>query len=500
MLRVLFFHALIQGATAAISSKTQVISPRLKIDEAKPIFESDLEKILVMTTASVPWLTGTSVNALMRCAELVRTGHDVVLFIPWANPEDQDKIYHKRFETRKEQADYVRRWCAKRNLDCPQIAFYDSRYHAPHHSLYPMGETLELVEDDKLVVYPSNVKGWKPDLIVLEEPEHLNWYAYRRDKGWRDLCPVVGVVHTNYAGYAKTEELPGRLGSLVHPVVGPVKGAITLAMARWMCQAHCHKIIKLSGTIPKLSQSESVCNVHGVRPDFFRVGSAISSPYLVKPATSGAYFIGKMMWQKGLDRLVELLTFARDEYGVTAHVDLVGSGPDLSAVKEKFEEEGLPATFYGRRDHAECAHDYRVLVNPSVTEVLCTTVAEALAMGKWVVVARHVSNEFFSQFPTCLSFSTPDEFAKCLNVALHNEPPPLSKELKQKLTWKAATRRFWDQLPNNDRLTTKQKLAAFFHINVGRGLLGDVVRTVAGAGPKLGFQSRYVAKQKKLVV
>ena len=100
----------------------------------------------------------------------------------------------------------------------------------------------------------------------------------------------------------------------------------------------------------------------------------------------------------------------------------------------------LPVTMKGYGDHAELK-DYRVFVNPSITEVLCTTVAEALAMGKWVVCPKHPSNDFFAGFASCLQYEDEDEFGAAVHWALHHEPPPLAPEDLRSLSWGAAMER-----------------------------------------------------------
>jgi hypothetical protein len=70
----------------------------------------------------------------------------------------------------------------------------------------------------------------------------------------------------------------------------------------------------------------------------------------------------------------------------------------------------------------------QVFINASTSDVVATTSMEALAMGKWLICARHACNVFVSQFRTCLVYESPAEFSGHLLHALREEPPRLSPE------------------------------------------------------------------------
>jgi hypothetical protein len=61
--------------------------------------------------------------------------------------------------------------------------------------------------------------------------------------------------------------------------------------------------------------------------------------------------------------------------------------------KSRFElrRYPVPARFLGVKDHALLRDipEHKIFVNLSITEVLCTTTAEALAMSKFAVVPKH---------------------------------------------------------------------------------------------------------------
>lgn len=83
-----------------------------------------------------------------------------------------------------------------------------------------------------------------------------------------------------------------------------------------------------------------------------------------------------------------------------------------------------------------------MFLNPSTTDVVCTTTAEALAMGKIVVCANHPSNDFFKQFPNCRTYEDSNGFVDATCKALTEEPAELTDAQRHELSWEAATERF----------------------------------------------------------
>lgn len=507
--------------------------------------------ITIVTTAGLPWMTGTAVNPLLRAVYLAREGHRVSLVIPWLpNAEDQARVFPKGvfFETQDEQAEFIYSWvrrelgpeiaggvvgaaagapgaatpaapslvngatlgavesapsAADAAVDAPSaderlftVRFYESVYSVDFGSILPLG-------DITTIFGPDDVK----DVCVLEEPEHLTWHHAGRM--WTSVFRfVVGVVHTNYIEYAR-----------MNGFFGPSRALFLGFLNKWVCRSYCHRVIKLSDAVQPLPHSVT-CNVHGVRDKFLQIGRTVAAasaahaaalartaslgcmstaaesegwegssngdegdsavtgprpPVVAATASTvaggsvgatevsateagadvdvppafplGAYFLGKVLWTKGYLPLVELLEEDYVRTGDQVKVDFFGSGPDLDAVKARVTGSTALAgvTVHGKViDHAAPAlHGYKLYVNPSNSDVVCTATAEALAMGKFVICLEHPSNDFFSTFTNCFTYRTAEEFSDLLRHCLARQPAPLSADEQYRLSWEAATQRFY---------------------------------------------------------
>ncbi|PAN38053.1 hypothetical protein PAHAL_7G143200 [Panicum hallii] len=394
-------------------------------DPAKYKILDNRRHVAIVTTASLPWMTGTAINPLFRAAYLARSAKQkVTLVVPWLSKSDQELVYPNNitFSSPEEQETYIRNWLQERlgfEADF-KISFYPGKFSKERRSIIPAGDTSQFISSKEA------------DIAILEEPEHLNWYHH--GKRWTDkFNHVIGVVHTNYLEYIKREKN------------GAIQSFLVKHINNWVTRAYCHKVLRLSAATQDLPRSV-VCNVHGVNPKFLNIGEKIAAERKCgqKVFSKGAYFLGKMVWAKGYRELIDLLSkHKKDLEGFK--IDVYGNGEDSEAVQTSARKFELSINFFKGKDHADDSlHGYKVFINPSVSDVLCTATAEALAMGKFVICADHPSNDFFKSFPNCLTYKTSEEFVARVKEAMASEPQPLTPEQRYSLSWEAATERFME--------------------------------------------------------
>ena len=167
---------------------------------------SDKSKnILIVTTASLPWMTGTAVNPLLRAAYMTdgrkKRGGSVTLMLPWLErKQDQEDVYGSKhiFENKESQEAYIREWlrksaCLPKASDELNLQWYTAWQNKAENSVYSMGDITALISEDEV------------DICILEEPEHLNWYRAPGDSWTDKFKHVVGIIHTNYFVYAQDQ-------------------------------------------------------------------------------------------------------------------------------------------------------------------------------------------------------------------------------------------------------------------------------------------------------
>ena len=362
-------------------------------------------RAVIVTTAAPPWYTGTSLNALHRAKALARQGWQVQLLFPWLIPDDQVAVYPAglRFSSTREQSDWIGQSFETGTV---HVGFYPARWRPRWRSIFPAGSLEQRLP-------PC-------ELLILEEPEHLALFQpWMKIKQQAQAGTVLGILHTNYSFY---------LGASA-PWLR--KAWIQAAISGYLSQLarrNCDRVIRLSEAVQG-PEDAPVAAVNGVDARYLAPSTQEDS--------EGLYFIGKLIWEKGWREMIELLGKTS---GQSLHVFGSGDAACVSDIQALAASQCVNLVMHGP-SHApwEDLRPFKVFINCSRSEVLCTGTAEALAMGKFALIPRHPSNVFFEEHPNCLVYESPNDFSRLLMLAM--EAPPRPFPIAQVYSWEAATDR-----------------------------------------------------------
>ena len=361
--------------------------------------------VAVVTSAALPWRTGPSFFSLWHACGLADLGLRVAYVIPWLRPASQERAWGSvRFTTPDEQyawiaAEALRIGCPGR----PEFFCYSSWFAPVIRGVVPL----------------EDVFGATPaaSAYMLEEPEHLCWYPLTRSRRRIAADRVVGLVMTNYEYYVGHAKFPG--ASLLATLVARYH--------RYLIRTRTDVAVPLSAVVPMTGISVRDARITGVLPAYADVPP-------VTPTISGVYFIGKTIWEKGLDTLIDIACRTGQQ------VDVFGDGPDSEAVRTTARERGAPLRFHGASDSPwTMLSDYRVFLNPSQSETICTTTAEALVAGRHVVLPACPGNDPFLKYPNAHFYRDVDGAVAALRRALAELPVPPT-EARQDFDWPTACR------------------------------------------------------------
>jgi glycosyltransferase involved in cell wall biosynthesis len=238
--------------------------------------------------------------------------------------------------------------------------------------------------------------------LVASEPEHLCWYPPTIGRRKIQAEKTIGLSMTDYETYIRMSDLPfaGSLARLVSYLHGrALRLRIDLPLS-----------LSPALTLPGVTMP--VERVTGVMP-----GYAQAPP--VTEEVDGIYFLGAFLWEKGLDDLARIASRSNRP------VDVIGGGRDETEFRAFARQEGANLRFFGpnRRFWSDIGR-YRVMVNPSRSEILCTATADALVAGRHVILPDCPGNLPFKGYPNAHFYTDLDGALAAMEDAMNTIPEP----------------------------------------------------------------------------
>ncbi len=363
--------------------------------------------IVILTSAALPWRTGPSLFSVWHAGGLAALGYKVAYGLPWLGAASQKRLWGEvLFHSPDDQAAWTRAEARRLGVPpLPEIFFFKGVFSKTMFSIF-------ITEDAFAAAPPAKA-------ILIQEPEHFRWLPVSSSRRRMKADTVLGIVMTNYGHYIRRRGRPDL--------------ALFARMVEWnhkrLMRAYTDIIVPLSPAID-LGGLEDILQwrqVTGVLDAFAQVPP-------VPAGNRGIYFLGRLTWDKALDEVVEAAAHLDEP------IDIYGDGPDADAIRRMAAKTGSPARFLGPTASPwEVMADYRVFFNPSLSEVLCSTTAEALVAGRHVVLPACPANQPFYDLPNVHVYRTKAQALDALRRAMTADIAP-PDEARRRFDWTTVCR------------------------------------------------------------
>lgn len=337
-----------------------------------------------------------------RAGGFAQLGHKTALAMPWLDRTSQIRLWGKeRFKTPQEQEDWIRQEALHMGVPpLPDIFFFRGVFSKATFSIFVTSDPYQAVP--------------KSRYYVVEEPEHMGWLPCITPRRKLDTEKVLGIVMTNFGYYIRRPKRPDR--------------ALFAAIVEWR---HKKLMRKYSDVIAPLSPAIDLDGLDHpvIHQQVTGVLDRFKSVPPVTQAQKSVYFMGRLVWDKAVDVVIE------SAQRLEIPMDIYGEGPDQKAMEKQAQAIKAPVTFMGPSFSPWLdIEPYRVFFNPSLSEVLCTTTAEALVAGRHVVIPACPANTPFYDLPNVHVYQDESGIEDALKAALASLPEDAHKA-RQRFDW-----------------------------------------------------------------
>lgn len=224
----------------------------------------------------------------------------------------------------------------------------------------------------------DDLEAFKPSLFHIASPDLLGHAALKLAREW-DI-PVVASYHTRFDTYLR------------YYGFGVLEPLLTKAIIRFYNQ--CDQVFVPSASMAEELHAQGINTdlriwSRGVDHSLFNPGQrdrAWRMSHDIRDSEVLITFVGRLVWEKGLQFLVDTLESLRARC-VPFHCLIVGEGP----ARAKLEKKLPGAIFTGHLSGKALARAYAssdIFFNPSVSETFGNTTLEAMACGAPAVCAN----------------------------------------------------------------------------------------------------------------